>query len=1167
MKSGLALILAAVLAIPTLPARAEEAASADASPMAGVSETSAEEVIFNTGNGNVTVADGSVSGNDAADVYFESDGSYTIPTGLVGLNAFFPYEVQFTCNGETTKEWFLTPDDSVEVGGHTFYVEAVADGSAVTQISLEVGGDTVAVYPEEKEFADQKLDMASPLTLLPIKEVRLGSVDLTSYTPVELTQVSVKALLGDKVADGDTIAWRNRYTDGDYEVSQAGDKVNLSVNTYYGSSQELEMIVGSGNQLDADAVRYLMSLRIKESRKWLLPAIYMQDGQGIRTALPTVESSTRYSDYRAEREMAVCAGSSTVGTVTEAYVSLKVNPDVFPGSYQLRAFEGNYTSAEEAMAAAEITDRIFCTDMTQANAGYLLPRHTSGTPDKWITVVSFDGSGNVTGCLSFLLELRTSGISMYPEYALRYKTESGTMSPDVTRGRSTSYNSEENCNYYTYTLASGNAADKVYYQRFLFSVDGTSSPDSITGAYVGLYDSIAEAAAAGAADIKGDLFGTSGYGADYSQGVCFTIFYGADGAPDQRVWRYGIKTVEASVPSTPTPLNSGVQLFINGFQKEDKTSVNYYQVRQSEDSYGEYNFLTFIVDKDVTDEELKNLAPVFTVSAGAKLYTAGGSAEEISGESYHDFTSPVLYTVSAENGENAKNYWIQVLRATEGAGQLFINSLVDPNAETHVGEDGVIYSTREVMLDSYHDDIHDILLANMGTEAIEKLSVELESDTVELHGYWTLDGQEDMLGFVDLMGYQPAGDGSISGAGGSHGSYASYGELWNLAKVRLIAKEGVAAGTDVNGTLTIKSGDKVLIVLTLTGTVGDPTIITQEIPETVLYVPYGTMIQNSNKYSWNKVSYTLESGTLPSGMVVKPNGEIYGVPREMGEFTLTVRMDNSYAGFDSSSKTYTLVINENTDANVDAATDTGYELSQRVQNIDMGSFTSGPSPSQMLVSQGVLDEFVDIYLDGVKLTEGQDYEAESGSTRITIRSITLASAGEGAHTLGMEFRTGSDILKRAAQNYQVSPRGQEPGVDNNDGSHGNGGDNDDEENVTQTGATVGETMAYTVVKGDNLSKIARRIGVSLAQLLSWNPQIKNPNLIFPGQVLIVGYRQGSAVAEALNLEGAAYYEVKKGDCLYRIAGRNGLSLNALVAMNPEIAKQKYIYPGQKIRIK
>ena len=44
---------------------------------------------------------------------------------------------------------------------------------------------------------------------------------------------------------------------------------------------------------------------------------------------------------------------------------------------------------------------------------------------------------------------------------------------------------------------------------------------------------------------------------------------------------------------------------------------------------------------------------------------------------------------------------------------------------------------------------------------------------------------------------------------------------------------------------------------------------------------------------------------------------------------------------------------------------------------------------------------------------------------------------------------------------------------------------------------------YVVRKGDTLWGIAGRYGVALADLIAANPQIKNPNLIYPGETVVI----------------------------------------------------------------
>jgi spore coat assembly protein SafA len=107
---------------------------------------------------------------------------------------------------------------------------------------------------------------------------------------------------------------------------------------------------------------------------------------------------------------------------------------------------------------------------------------------------------------------------------------------------------------------------------------------------------------------------------------------------------------------------------------------------------------------------------------------------------------------------------------------------------------------------------------------------------------------------------------------------------------------------------------------------------------------------------------------------------------------------------------------------------------------------------------------------------------------------------------------------------------------------------------------------YRVVSGDTMFEIARRFGVTLDALIQANPQITNPDLIFPGQEICVPVPVGPVPCPVTPVpcSGGTLYVVKKGDTLFEIARMNGISLAALIMANPQIPDPNLIYPGQTI---
>lgn len=94
---------------------------------------------------------------------------------------------------------------------------------------------------------------------------------------------------------------------------------------------------------------------------------------------------------------------------------------------------------------------------------------------------------------------------------------------------------------------------------------------------------------------------------------------------------------------------------------------------------------------------------------------------------------------------------------------------------------------------------------------------------------------------------------------------------------------------------------------------------------------------------------------------------------------------------------------------------------------------------------------------------------------------------------------------------------------------------------------------HTVVSGDTVTAIANANHVSVAQIVAWN-HLANPNLIYPRQRLIVGYS---------NSPTPIVHTVRPGETVTLIAKNNGVSVAQIVGWN-HLANPNLIYPNQHL---
>jgi LysM repeat protein len=120
--------------------------------------------------------------------------------------------------------------------------------------------------------------------------------------------------------------------------------------------------------------------------------------------------------------------------------------------------------------------------------------------------------------------------------------------------------------------------------------------------------------------------------------------------------------------------------------------------------------------------------------------------------------------------------------------------------------------------------------------------------------------------------------------------------------------------------------------------------------------------------------------------------------------------------------------------------------------------------------------------------------------------------------------------------------------------------------ATASGVSAGSGCgsAVTVQMGDTLTGIAMACGITVDALraanpgVGWWPQV--------GQVLYMPTGGTSGNLYYAAQLGGSTYVVQSGDTLGELAFRYGVSLGAILAVNPQICNPSLIYPGQVINL-
>ena len=794
----------------------------------------------------------------------------------------------------------------------------------------------------------------------------------SGYSEEELAAFPVKDFL-EQLTDSsgnarpisaDKIAWSrdgsDNYTVSDAETGTIDLRFNGQTNFY------VYMVAGSGRMLDMDGnTRYVIEVHKGKAFSNLKLFWTDEDGQEQACENPTKSEydfggyTEYYLGYFPEPEQAK---------------GLRLRVELAAAAEDVKLYKGWYSSVEAAEASGKEVET------TAVENAYEFAVE-DGYND--LCVVTENGSVK----------------SLYNVRFYVYERGRGYNATFLKDGNTVSVNQISWNGVWKYELKNrAYRADDEYALKLRYSrpVGGTGDVNDIQSAYVD----------DGSEDIKDQLFGESGYTANYSgNGHTFEITDNYEVTVKLQIVLVDEK-VQPVDPSEKPAYDDGDPYFqAKSTAVESGYVSNYVMTPQSDSLYSSsencYQTILLLPGGDAV-LDMSQLKPTFYTGTGVQAYAKSvgeaGAVKQTSGQSVVDFTtSPVQYTAKDGADKSIKNYWV-TYQAQQEAATLFVNG---PSFDELQTEKVADKDKREVYLNTA-DDYHDIFFANLGKEELTGLSVSLDEEaqkTLKLDDFWTIEDGDALSDFDTCSS-----------------------DIKSAAKIRLRLKDAPEnlETTEISGVLSVVSNAGTKYIY-LTGSIL-PEIVTESVPNGVKYVPYSVMVQTNNHDDASKVTFSVDAGSLPNGVSLNENtGEIYGVPTKTGTYTFSIKASFSAEGASDSVKEYTIEVAENTDQNVEK------ENEHPILNYvyDMGENGGiddwkGKFHEQDFRVDHTYAEFVKFFIDGDLLKEGKDYESSEGSTKITNYRKTFERYGNGKHTIAAEFRNSDNTMTKSTQNYEAN---------------------------------------------------------------------------------------------------------------------------------------------------